>query len=277
MPDQNRREDPPTLQVFASEMAGYCDPETGLCVLPGDGPGAAPQGRSRHTPAIAIVGAGPGMGLAIARTFGRHGFTVALIARSKGKLDDLVARLGVDGIKAAAFPADVLDHEALGRALNDAAGRLGGIDVLEYSPLPNAATAAMTAPSSTLPADVQRHLEFQFYGAIAATQAVLPAMRAAGAGTLLYTTGAGSVEPNPIMGNINAADAALRNWALNLHKELANDGIQAAHVAIGVYIGSTGPDGFPTATADEIAPLYWDLHVQRDQAERVFTVSAVRR
>jgi NAD(P)-dependent dehydrogenase (short-subunit alcohol dehydrogenase family) len=143
--------------------------------------------------------------------------------------------------------------------------------VLEYSPVPNLATATMTAPSQTTPADVRQHQEFQFFGAIAATQAVLPAMRAAGTGTLLYTTGAGSVDPSPMMGNINAADAALRNWILNLHKELAGEGIQAAHVAIGVFIGSTGPQGFPTAMPDQIAPLYWDLHVQRDQAERVFT------
>ena len=165
----------------------------------------------------------------------------------------------------------MLDHQALTRALNDAAAHYGRIDVLEYSPVPNAATVPMTAPSQSTPADVRQHQEFQFFGAIAATQAVLPAMRAAGTGTLLYTTGAGSVDPNPMMGNINAADAALRNWVLNLHKELAGEGIQAAHVAIGVFIGSTGPQGFPAAMPDQIAPLYWDLHVQRDQAERVFT------
>ena len=222
-------------------------------------------------PVIAIVGAGPGMGLAIARTFGSRGFDVALISRNQAKLGALVSDLAADGIKAAAFPADVLDHQALTRALNDAAAHYGRIDVLEYSPVPNAATATMTAPSQTTPADVQQHQEFQFFGAIAATQAVLPAMRAAGTGTLLYTTGAGSVDPNPMMGNINAADAALRNWILNLHKELAGEGIQAAHVAIGVFIGSTGPQGFPTAMPDQIAPLYWDLYVHRDQAERVFT------
>jgi NAD(P)-dependent dehydrogenase (short-subunit alcohol dehydrogenase family) len=222
-------------------------------------------------PVIAIVGAGPGMGLAIARTFGSRGFDVALISRNQAKLDALVSDLGAGGIKAAAFPADVLDHQALTRALNDAAARYGRIDVLEYSPVPNAATATMTLPSQTTPADVQRHQELGFFGAIAATQAVLPAMRAAGAGTLLYTTGAGSVDPNPMLGNVNAADAALRNWILNLHKELAGEGIQAAHVAIGVFIGATGPAGFPTAMPDQIAPLYWDLHVQRDQAERALS------
>jgi NAD(P)-dependent dehydrogenase (short-subunit alcohol dehydrogenase family) len=123
---------------------------------------------------------------------------------------------------------------------------------------------------------VQEQIDFQLYGAIAATQAVLPAMREAGEGTLLYSTGAGSVDPDPMLGNINAAAAALRNWVINLHKELAGTGIQAAHVAIGAWIGTDGPPGAPTATAEQIAPLYWELHTHRDDAERVFTGLALR-
>jgi NAD(P)-dependent dehydrogenase (short-subunit alcohol dehydrogenase family) len=219
-------------------------------------------------PSIAIVGAGPGMGLAIARTFGARGFDVALVARNRARLDDLVAELAAVGITAAAFPADVRDPEALTQALKDAAARFGGIDVLEYSPT---GTVTLTTPSQTTPADVHQELEALLYGAITATRAVLPAMREAGAGTLLYTTGAGSVDPLPMLANVNAAAAALRNWVLNLHKELAGTGVLAAHVAIGVWIGTDGPPGAPTATAEEIAPLYWDLHTHRDDAERVFT------
>lgn len=37
------------------------------------------------------------MGLAIARTFGSRGFDVSLLARTPGKLDDLVARLAEEG------------------------------------------------------------------------------------------------------------------------------------------------------------------------------------
>ncbi|HTJ71830.1 MAG TPA: SDR family oxidoreductase [Actinospica sp.] len=222
-------------------------------------------------PTIAIVGAGPGMGLAIARAFGTRGFDVALIARNRGKLDDLVTALAAQDITAAAFPADVLDHDQLTRALADAAARFGRIDVLEYSPAGQLDPSGMTIPSATAPAGVQAQMDAQLYGALAATQAVLPAMREAGAGTLLYTTGAGSVSPIPMFGNINAAAAALRNWVLNLHGELADTGIQAAHVAIGVWIGTHGPAGAPTATADEIAPVYWDLHTKRDEAEHVFT------
>jgi NAD(P)-dependent dehydrogenase (short-subunit alcohol dehydrogenase family) len=120
---------------------------------------------------------------------------------------------------------------------------------------------------------VQDQIDVQLYGAMAATEAVLPAMRDAGSGTLLYTTGAGSVDPVPVVGNVNAAAAALRNWTINLHKELAASGIQPAHVAIDVSPGVTPavPD-FPTATPDEVAPVYWELHTNRDEAERVFSV-----
>jgi hypothetical protein len=49
-------------------------------------------------------------------------------------------------------------------------------------------------------------------------------MREAGTGTLLYTTGAGSVNPVPEIGNVNVAAAALRNWVLNLNTELSGCG-----------------------------------------------------
>ncbi|MEU6377167.1 SDR family oxidoreductase [Streptomyces sp. NPDC046909] len=221
---------------------------------------------------IAIVGAGPQLGLAIARTFGSQGFDVALISRDRGKLDDLVGTLTAEGVTAAAFPADVLDRDALTRALKDAAAHFGGIDVLEYSPVGTFGSTTLTTPVDTEPSHVQREMEFQLYGAIAATKAVLPAMREAGAGTLLFTTGAGSIDPVPQVGNVNAAAAALRNWVLNLHKELAGTGVQAAHVGIDVSIGMSVIPDFPTAQPEEISPVYWDLHTtRRDQAELVFT------
>jgi NADP-dependent 3-hydroxy acid dehydrogenase YdfG len=213
------------------------------------------------------------MGLAIARTFGSHGFDVALVARNRAKLDELAGQLAAEGITAAAFPADVLDRDALTQALKDAATHFGGIDVLEYSPVGSLGSTVLTVPSETDPSHVQHEMEFQLYGAIAATRAVLPAMREAGAGTLLYTTGAGSVDPVPQIGNVNAAAAALRNWVLNLHKELAGTGVQAAHIAIDVMIGDADAvvPGIPSAPADQIAPVYWELHTHRDEAERVFT------
>ncbi|MCX4855159.1 SDR family NAD(P)-dependent oxidoreductase [Streptomyces canus] len=223
-------------------------------------------------PTLALVGAGSGMGLAIARTFGSRGFDVALISRTKEKLQTLVDRLGQEGITAAAFPADVLDRASLTDALDAATARFGGIDVLEYSPAPHSPVPGviLAAPSEATVDNLQPQIEYVFYGAVAAARSVLPAMREAGAGTLLFTTGGGSVDPLPMLGNVNAASAALRNWVLNLDKELAGSGVHAAHVAINVWIGDGGPEGFPTATPEQIAPLYWDLHENRDRSEAVF-------
>lgn len=130
--------------------------------------------------------------------------------------------------------------------------RVGGIDVLEYSPVGRSDSTVLTTPADTEPSHVQHEIEFQLYGAITTTKAVLAARREAGAGTPLYTTGAGSIDPVPQVGNVNAAAAALRNWVINLQKELAGIGIQAAHVGIDVSIGTSAVPGFPTAQPEEI-------------------------
>ncbi|ADJ45507.1 hypothetical protein AMES_3683 [Amycolatopsis mediterranei S699] len=58
-------------------------------------------------PTFALVGAGPGLGLATARRFGAAGHPVALIARDAERLAELTTALARDGIRARAFPADV--------------------------------------------------------------------------------------------------------------------------------------------------------------------------
>ncbi|WP_328827075.1 hypothetical protein [Streptomyces ureilyticus] len=76
---------------------------------------------------------------------------------------------------------------------------------------------------------------------MAATRAVLPAMREAGAGTLLFTTGGGSVNPYPMLGNINAAGAA--QLGDQSPQRARGQRVQAAHVAISTWIGEGSPEG----------------------------------
>ncbi len=223
-------------------------------------------------PTIAIVGAGPGLGLAIARTFGSRGYKAALISRSRDNLDRLVGQLGADGIPAAGFPADVRDRPALTQALKEATAHFGGIDVLEFSPVAKDGTTTLVRPADITPDDVQPEIEAQLYGALTATGVVLPAMREAGAGCLMFTTGAGSLDPVPEVGNVNVAAAALRNWAINLNKELAGSGVYAVHVGINVSIDVSVVPGFPTAPAADIAAAYWELHNTRQAGEFIFSV-----
>jgi NAD(P)-dependent dehydrogenase (short-subunit alcohol dehydrogenase family) len=220
-------------------------------------------------PAIAIVGAGPGLGLAIARRFGREGFKVALISRAQPRLDALAAELATDGIEAAGFAGDVLDRPSLRAALAAAEKRFGGIDVLEYSPAPGGAATDL-APVDVIQVtveNIQPQVEYYAYGGITAAQAVLPGMLERGAGTLLFTTGASSLLTFPPMGNIGIGSAGLRNYALALNAALAGKGIYVAHVPLATWIGSGGPETQP----DTIAGIYWELYTSRDQAERLYS------
>jgi NAD(P)-dependent dehydrogenase (short-subunit alcohol dehydrogenase family) len=222
-------------------------------------------------PAIALVAAGTRLGFSLGKVFGGHGFDVALIARSKERLGELTEKLAAEGITAAGFPADVTDRAALAAALDSAAARFGGIDVLHYS---SPGTGTIETLRSTGPLDVtvdnlRPQIESTCYGAITATRAVLPAMLAAGTGTLLYTTGGSSVTPAPVFVSAGMAGAALRKWALTLNGTLAGRGVYVGHVAIGVWIAGTpgAPEGAPLKEPDEIARLYWDLHTDREPAE----------
>jgi NAD(P)-dependent dehydrogenase (short-subunit alcohol dehydrogenase family) len=217
-------------------------------------------------PVIAIIGAGPGMGFAIAKTFGAQGYKVALLSRNSPKQEPLVTALAKQGIEAGAFRADVLDRASTASGLADVKRRFGSLDVLEYSPadlgLPRASISQLTHEN------IQLAFDFDLHGAFAAVQAVLPDMQARRAGTILFTTGAGSVYPemgNEMFANWSIAGAALRAYAQALHAALAPSGIQVGHIAIGAWIGRQ-----PGAEPETIAPLYWQLHTQRDQVERVF-------
>ncbi|WP_432877486.1 SDR family NAD(P)-dependent oxidoreductase [Kribbella sp. CA-245084] len=219
---------------------------------------------------IAIVGAGPGLGLSIAKTFGRNGFQVALVSRSQEKLDRLTSELKTLDIDAAGFAADLMDRPSLVDALGRIKDRYGDIDVLEYSPAPHDPVPGVTMvdPLQVTVENMQPQIDFYLHGAITAVQQVLPAMIERGSGTLLFTTGASSTGPVPMMGNVGPAGAALRNWALNLNQVLADKGVYVAHVPLSVWIGRGGPESQP----DTIAHLYWDLYTERDEAEHLYSV-----
>ena len=62
---------------------------------------------------LAIIGAGQGLGAAVARRFGREGFTVALVSRHQGRVDALASQLQADGVTAQGYTADVRDPASL--------------------------------------------------------------------------------------------------------------------------------------------------------------------
>ncbi|MET0658443.1 MAG: SDR family NAD(P)-dependent oxidoreductase [Steroidobacteraceae bacterium] len=209
---------------------------------------------------LAIIGAGPGLGAALARQFGASGFSIALLARNRTRLAALAADLQKQGIDAREYAADVLDGAALSAALTQANSDLGGIDVLEFSPMPQ---VALASPTEVRADNVLPILQQQVLGAVTAVNTVLPLMRKRGRGALLFTTGASSMIPFAMMGNVGIAMAGLRNYALTLHQALAGEGIYAGHVAIDAII----QPGAGEADPDAIARRYYELCESRDRAE----------
>jgi NAD(P)-dependent dehydrogenase (short-subunit alcohol dehydrogenase family) len=216
---------------------------------------------------LAVVGAGPGLGLAIARRFGQRGFNVALLARRQDKLDGYVRELKALGVDAAGFPADVTDHVGLAAALGRAEETVGPIDVLQYSPTPD--NSAVVPPLDVTPENTQPQLEISLLGAIAAARTVLPGMRSRGRGALLFTTGASAWNLTPMMGNVGIPLAALRNYAHSLHETLAQEGIYVGHICVDALILPNGGDGDKEAVMhpDAVAAYHWQLYENRDRFE----------
>jgi short-subunit dehydrogenase len=205
---------------------------------------------------LVIVGAGPNLGLAVARRFGREGFAVGLIARRESSLVELAGQLRLDGITVAGAAADIRDSDALARAIRGLADELGPVEVLEYSPLP--APEFMKPVLETTVSDVRGPLEFSVLGAVAATQAVIGPMREAGRGTILFTTGGAAVNPHPARAGVGISFAGEVAYARMLHEALREDGIHVAHTAIAGRI-APGADNEP----DDVAEVLWTHHVDR--------------
>ncbi|MFJ2094638.1 SDR family NAD(P)-dependent oxidoreductase [Streptomyces sp. NPDC087901] len=212
----------------------------------------------------ALIGAGPGLGLATARRFGA-GHSVALISRNSEHLDQLCTELERDNITAHGFTADVLDAASLATALDAAASALGPVEVLQYSPVPRA--DFMKPVLDTTAPDLDAPLAFSVKGPIAAVNAVLPGMRALGRGTLLFVNGSSAVRPNPAVAGTSIAFAAESAYAAMLHDVLAPENIHTAQLIIPGAIRPDAEHSSPDALAERLYAIHTDRNGFRHYAE----------
>lgn len=211
---------------------------------------------ARVAETVVIVGAGPGLGLAVARRFVREGAAVALVARNPERLAGMVDQLRADageGGSAAAFVADAGDPAQLRSALASVRSALGDPTVLVHHlsvPVPG-------SPTTMAYEDFLGGLAGGVGALLVAAQELVPGMRQAGRGTVLVT-GSGlafvgsSINPGPA-----AQKAAVRSLALSMAKELAPDGLHVATVTVQGVIESGG-----YYDPDRIAEVYWQLHTE---------------
>jgi NADP-dependent 3-hydroxy acid dehydrogenase YdfG len=230
-----------------------------------------------------IVGAGPGLGLSMARRLGREGYTPVLVSRSGVRHAGYLASLAEDGIDAGSLTADVRDQAQVRSALESIAGRYQTIEFLYYGPAAVDPAALPKPITETVPTSVQEAMSW-VYPAVDITSQVLPAMIQRGSGGLLFAGGLSAIEPMPALGALAVASAALRNYALTLSAGLAGTGVYAGTLTIGGLIergdiyrfvtseaARFGGAGVGSLDPDVIADTAWDLYTRRDRAEATFS------
>jgi NAD(P)-dependent dehydrogenase (short-subunit alcohol dehydrogenase family) len=197
---------------------------------------------------VVVIGAGPGIGRAVAARFAREGAAVALIARTAATVED-VARSLPEG--ALTLTADVADEAALRAALDRAADELGPPDVVVH----NAAVIRPDAVGELSAAQLLDTLAVNVASVLTAGAHVAPGMAARGGGTFLVTGGM----PDPVPGyvSLSIGKAGVRTVVDLLDATYGPSGVHAASVTVGGHVApGTAYD------PDDIAEHYWRLHTQ---------------
>jgi short-subunit dehydrogenase len=230
---------------------------------------------------IAIYGAGPALGMAVARRFGREGFDVALVARNRERLNGMVRELAADAVEAAGFQADIADPAAALRAADEIEERFGAIDVLEHSPTPGRTPGGLfLSPFEVDVATVTPLLDLYLLTPISLVRRVLPGMRDRGRGGLLFAMGAAARYPIPRFASGGIALSGLRSYVHTLHSALTGTGVYAGALLIGATIENSqthrnsiapaaGERPMPVVPAGQLADHLWDMYSKRDRPEDV--------
>ena len=205
-------------------------------------------------PVCFIVGAGPGIGAALAEAFAGDGYDIVLLARGPSKLRALCEELRrKTGHYVAAYAADAGDEISLKQGLDIARADFGDPQVLIY----NAAVAHLEAPMQITPDRLVEEFRVNVGGALVAAQEVAPAMIKAKKGTILFSGGGFAYEPAMKYASLSLGKAALRSLTYTLAQELGAHGVHVATVTVHGFL-QTGTSLDPA----RIAQTYLWLHKQ---------------
>jgi NAD(P)-dependent dehydrogenase (short-subunit alcohol dehydrogenase family) len=175
-------------------------------------------------PVCAVVGVGPGNGAAFARRFAAEGYAVALIARSM----DLTIRLAAELPGARAYACDVGDVDAVKRTFAAIAEELGPVKVLIY----NAGKGVWGNAEEVSPEEFEAAWRVNTFGAYVASQCVLPAMGAYGAGHIIFIGATASRRGGAKTVAFASAKAAQRSLAESLARAYGPSGVHVSLIVV---------------------------------------------
>jgi NAD(P)-dependent dehydrogenase (short-subunit alcohol dehydrogenase family) len=172
----------------------------------------------------AVVGVGPGIGAAVARRFAAEGYAVALLARTT----ELTSRLAGELPGARAFACDAADPASVAAAFAAVRRDMGEVDALVY----NAGSGTWGTIESVEPAAFEGAWRVNALGAFVASQQVIPAMKAAGRGDIVFIGATASRRGNVQTAAFAPAKAAQRSLAESMARHLWPAGVHVALIVV---------------------------------------------
>ncbi len=171
-----------------------------------------------------VTGGGRGIGRAIATAFAAEGAAVAVLARSRGQIEETVATITAAGGRALAISGDVTSRRDVEEAVAETERQLGPITVLVNN-------AGITGPFSPLwevdPDEWWRTQEVHVRGAFLCIRAVLPGMIARGGGRIITVASRAGEQARPFVSAYGIAKTAQLRLTETLAAEAGRHGVRA--------------------------------------------------
>jgi NAD(P)-dependent dehydrogenase (short-subunit alcohol dehydrogenase family) len=172
----------------------------------------------------AVVGVGPGNGAAFARRFAAEGCAVALLARGTELTGELAASLP----GARAYACDVADAASIAQAFAAIRAELGEVAILVY----NAGSGVFGTVEEISPEDFEGSFRTNALGAFLAAREVIPAMKRAGRGDIVFVGATASRRGGARTAAFAPAKAAQRSLAESMARHLWPAGIHVSLIVI---------------------------------------------
>jgi NAD(P)-dependent dehydrogenase (short-subunit alcohol dehydrogenase family) len=171
-----------------------------------------------------VAGVGPGNGAAIARRFAAAGYKVAMLARNRDALDSLTKEIaGSRG-----YACDVASPDEVTKSFAAIRKDLGEVETLVF----NAGGGVFADVENITPEQFEASWRVNAYGALLCAQAVIPAMKKAGEGAIVFIGATASRRGGPRSAAFAPAKAAQRALAESMARSLWPEGIHVSLIVV---------------------------------------------
>jgi len=196
-----------------------------------------------------VTGASMGIGEAIARRFAAEGASVVLLSRDTGRAEVARIRIG-HSERTLALSCDVRNREEIDRVLGLCLHHFQRIDIW----VNNAGRGIMDSVAQVEMAACRDTFDTNFFGTVAAMQAVIPIMKQQGGGTIINISSVAGHIPLPFHAVYSATKFAMNALGKAARIELLGDGIHVMTVCPGYVRTEFGANARRGTNAKTVRP-----------------------